>query len=130
MSTQQRIHISLAFAEIAAGTGEDWYVPIAEPGTWKLEKCYFVPWTNETANDTNYTTLSVLNGSTSLGAEATTTADTGNLTAGTPIEIVLTGTGKDLEFSQGGAIHFRKAESGTGLAVDGAFAATLVKVRT
>jgi hypothetical protein len=114
---------------VAANTGEDLYAPIAAAGTWKLRKVYFTPWTNRTADDANYTTFSVLKGATSLGAEAVTTSDTGNLVAGTAVEIVLTGSGKDLEFAQGSSIHFKKADTGTGLALDGAFSAELVQVR-
>jgi hypothetical protein len=114
---------------VAAGTPETLYVPIAAAGTWKMRKAYFTPFTNRTADDTNYTTMTVKKGSTAIATEATTTADTGDLVAGTAIALALTGSGQDLEFAQGSSIVVTKTESGTGLALDGSFQFELVQVR-
>lgn len=128
MGSVDRIQLTLAFAEVAAGTGQTWYVPIAAPGTWLLKKAYFVSETARTANDTNFTDISLENGGTEIASEQTTTSDTGNLVAGTAIELALTGSGQDLEFDQGDSITIKKTEGGTGLALDGCFCFDLVNV--
>jgi len=114
--------ISFHFAEVAAGTDQVWYVPVPMPGTWKLEKMYFTSDTARTAHATNNTDISVENATTEIASEVTTAGDTGNLVAGTAIELAITGTGTSLEFAQGGSITLKKTDGGAGLALDGGVA--------
>jgi hypothetical protein len=128
MAFNQEFVLQIPFAVIAAGTDETWYAPVPE-GTWKLESAVFVPWTARTANDTNYTTITVKKGATTLASEATTTGDTGNLVAGTPVTLVITGTGTSLEFTPSAPVVLGKADSGSGLALDGTFSLTFSAVQ-
>lgn len=112
--------LSFDFAEVAAGTDEDYFLAVPMPGTWKLEAAYFASKTARTADDTNYSTLSVENGGTTIASAATTTGGTGDLTAGEVVELSVSGSGTDLEFAQGDAVTVGKTDSGTGLALDGA----------
>lgn len=129
MSVNEEVVLSIGFAQIAAGTNEVWYVPVPMSGTWLLTAAYFTSMTARTANDTNYTDISVENAGTEIASEQTTTSDTGNLVAGTAIALALTGTGKNLEFAQGGSITLKKTDAGTGLALDGVASFVLRKLR-
>lgn len=120
MPFNQNHAIRLPFAAVAAGTGETFYAALPA-GKWKLTKASFTSWTARTANDTNYTTIAVKNGATTLASEATTTGDTGNLTAGGVLDLVITGTGTSLEFDGGDVISVTKTDAGSGLALDGEF---------
>lgn len=123
----ERINPTVQVDAIAASTDEIWYLPIAAPGKWRLEAAYFVSQTARTAHDTNYTDISLENAGTEIASEQTTTGDTGNLVAGTPVALALSG-GSALEFDQGEAITIKKTDAGTGLALDGSFGFSLVRV--
>jgi len=129
MSTPERVQVSINFATINAGTSEVWETCIPLPGVWQCEAAYFVPMTNRTAHATNNTDISMNIGTTEIASEVTSVADTGNLTAGTPLVLALTGTGAQLEASQAERITFKKTDGGTGLALDGTFVASFVKIR-
>lgn len=129
MSTQEKTILSHAVGSTAAGTDATFYVGVAGAGTWLLEAVYFVPETSITAHDTNFTDISLENGSTEIASERTTTGDTGDITAGTPVSIALTGTGKDLEFEQGEAIKVKKTDGGSGAVLHGSFAVLMSKLR-
>jgi hypothetical protein len=69
MSAPYRLPVSIQIEE-AAGTDETLYVgvPAADGAEWKLIYASFVPSTTTAANATDYVTLAVLNGATSLGS--------------------------------------------------------------
>lgn len=121
--------LTLTFAEVAAGDAQVWYITKAAPGTHKVAAAYFVSDTARTANDTNYTDLSLEIAGTEIASEQTTTGDTGSLVAGTPIALALTGTGKQLELAQGAAITIKKTDAASGLALDGTVSILLTEVR-
>lgn len=116
-------------AAVAAGTDEIFPMIIAKPGTWKLEKAYFVAGTAITADAANYTTLSIKIGANEVATEATTVADTGTIALSTAEELVLTGTGTTLEATgQSTVITCLKTDTGTGVAADGCFVLSFVQV--
>lgn len=124
----QECCLSFQFAQVAAGTDEVWELAFPMTGTWRLKKAYFQAMTNITASATNYTDMSLNLGTTEVASEQTTVADTGNITAGTAEELVLTATGKSLEVAQGGRVTFKKTDAGTGVAIDGSVTLEFVKV--
>lgn len=71
-----------------------------------------------TANDTNYATLTISAGGTTIATVDTDTAGTGSLVAGTAFDIPLTAAGQSVELSDGEVITVAKTFAGTGLAVD------------
>lgn len=123
-----KITLTHSFAEIAANTSEVWYVPQPHEGTYRLKAAYFTSWTARTADDTNYTDISLEKAGTEIASEATTTGDTGDLVAGTAIALALTKVDSNIEFAQGSSITIKKTDSGTGLALDGTVSLALEKV--
>lgn len=83
----------------------------------KIKRIYFVPNVSVSAHDTNYITLTVKKGSTTLVSRATTTAG-GPMTAGIVIAATITGTGGDLERAAAGVFEVAVAKAGTGPAYD------------
>lgn len=81
----------------AAGDDKSRYVCPVHPdgGEWKLVKAVYVPNVSVAIDATNYRTISLENGSDTLGSIVTNATA---LTAGTPVEFTLTG-GLALEFT-------------------------------
>lgn len=130
MANPDTLVLTLNFAEIAAGTDEAWYLPIPLDETYRLSAVYFTSMTARTANDTNYTTITVQTGATVIATQTTKiTGGSGDLVAGTAIAIPVTGTGKNLEFSLGDSIGILKTDAASGLALDGTFALVLTAIR-
>ena len=121
--------VSIQIAEVAAGTDQVWDIAWPYSGTWTITKLYFMPQTNRTAHDTNYTDSSVEVTTTEIASEQTTTGDTGNLTAGTAEVLALTASGTSLEIAQGERLTLKKTDAGTGVALDGTFTAVATKLR-
>lgn len=71
-----------------------------------------------TADDTNFSTLTVSAGATAIAAVTTETTGSGNLVAGTAFSIPLTAGGASVELSEGEVISIAKTYDGTGLAID------------
>ena len=113
--------VTVTFAAVAAGTDEVWDVAWPYPGTWLIESLTFMPMTNRTAHDTNFTDMSVNQCTTEIASERTTTGDTGNLVAGTNLTLAITSSGTNLEISEGGRLSFLKTDGGSGVALDGTF---------
>jgi hypothetical protein len=105
---------------VAAGTGGDIYVANASEQKLKIMAVYFVPHATTAAHGTNYATLTLTVGGTSMATARTTAADA--LTGGTVFEFTLTGTaGTALELSANCANMLKCAvtHSGTGAAING-----------
>jgi hypothetical protein len=120
MSIQNKCILQVELSQGTAGTDEDHYIAIPHAGEWKLDKAYLTPSANVTANDTNYATIAIKQGSSTLASEATTTSDTGNLTAGTAFEMaVLQSAGAGLELGAGDVIHVDVNKASSGVAVKG-----------
>lgn len=83
----------------------------------KIKRIYLIPNVSVSAHDTNYITLTVKKGSTTLLSRATTVAG-GAMTAGTVIAATITGTGGDLERAPAGVFEVAVAKAGTGPAYD------------
>lgn len=117
-------------AAIAAGTDADLY--LANPHSYpvQVERVYIVANAALTANDTNYTTLTLKNGSTSLiTARPTTVAGTGFTAGEVESQAVLAAAGADLVIEPGAAIVFEKTDSGSGVAFNGAVVVSCRPVR-
>ena len=93
------------------------YLLNASLNTAKIKRVYLIPNVSVSAHDTNYITLTVKKGSTTLLSRATTTAG-GAMTAGTVITGTITGTGGDLERAAAGVFEVAVAKAGTGPAYD------------
>lgn len=104
-------------ATIAAGTAEDRYLlPPGLEGEWYLESADYLPATADAADASNYTTISLKNGSTSLGTVSNASTA---FVAGTVRPFTLSG-GKSREFTaRADALNVNKAETGTGGILDG-----------
>jgi len=110
---------TLDIVTIAAGTAEDRYVtpPADDGGEWKLTYATYTPATTDAADASNYTTIALKNGATTLGSLSNASTA---FTAGTPRAFTLTG-GTSLEFTAGtDSLDVNKAETGTGGILDGA----------
>lgn len=131
MSIGDKITLVFPFATIAAGTGETWDQVVPFTGVWRVTSAYFNTMTARTADDTNYTTISVKVGSTTIASQTTKiTGGSGNLVEGTVLALTITGTAAQCEVTGGSTnVQCVKAESGTGLALDGAFTLGLERVR-
>jgi hypothetical protein len=108
------------FESVAAGTGKTHYLaPPATEGEWRLKAAGFTPTTTAAADGSNYTTLSLKQGSTSLGSLASSATA---FTAGTTRMFTLSGglsrefTGSDTAPDLLSAV---KADTGTGAVLDG-----------
>lgn len=112
-------HIDITLPVEAAGATGYNAMRWPYPGTFRVESIYFTPVIAVTADNTNYADLSVNLGATELASEQTTTADTGNLTAGTAIPMALLVDGESLEVSQGDVFKFTKTHAASGVAVEG-----------
>jgi len=101
---------------VAAGAAGEWYAAVPFDGEWKIEKAYFVPDADTPANGTDYTTLALDVGGTTIGSVDTSAT---GMTKGTPREISLSG-GAALELTGGtDVVKITKTESGLGAAVQG-----------
>lgn len=129
MISQLVVHIP----STAADTTDEWYVPQAAPGTWRLIAAYFAPATAVTANDTNYVQVDL---STGTGASSTytacATAMTTQVTGGAAMVIgtvrSFTLSGAQLDLPQGYNIKIAKTDPGSGQILDGCFTFALQKV--
>jgi len=119
--------VTLTLEEVAAGSPEEWYAAYSGSNDVQLVSAYLTSATARTANDTNYTTISIKKGLTTYGSLATTTSGTGNLTAGQAVAFSLSSTGTG--FSQGEVVEVHKDDSGSGLAFDGSVSLTFQVIR-
>jgi hypothetical protein len=97
----------------AASTPSD-YGQWKQAAKMRITKVTVVPSAAVTAHATNYATLTVKAGSTTLGTIVTDVAG-GSWVAGTPFEITLTGTGEDVEVSTDEVVSAVKSVAGTGV---------------
>jgi hypothetical protein len=102
-------------AVVAAGAGATYYFTQPAPGSHRVSKAYLVPSAGITADNTNYSTYTLVVAGTTIATEATTLTDLGTLAAGARAELVVSGT--PVVGAQGAACSFVKTESGTGAAL-------------
>ena len=115
-------------ALLAAGVDDAWEEVVSLPNgdDAVLSKARFMPATNVTAHGSNNADLSIEINGTEVASEVTTSGDTGSLTAGTEIELALSGS---LEVSDGDRITFKKTAGGTGVVVDGTLTLDFTRFR-
>jgi hypothetical protein len=83
----------------------------------KIKRLLLIPNVAVTADNTNYITVTVKRGSTTLATRTTTVAGLG-MVAGTVESLTITGTGGDLERAASGVFEVAVAKTGTGPAYD------------
>lgn len=81
--------------------------------TARVAKVQLVPAASVATHGSNYITVNIKKGSTTIATMNTESAGTA-MTAGTVITLSITGSGKDLEIASGGVLTVEVAKSGTG----------------
>ena len=115
-------NVNFIMPQVAAGSNASLYSLWHPSRPGRVTAAVFIPSANLTANDTNFTDLSVQIGSTEIASEQTTTGDTGDLTAGTALTLALSG---DLDVDAGEQLICKKTDSGSGVAAQGTFVLTI-----
>jgi hypothetical protein len=126
--------VDLLLIRAAAGTvdGDVFTNPL--PVKLRIISGYFTPQAAVTANDTNYATVTLANGATTLHSFDTRTSGsggTGDLAATTPIALTLAAAavGTILEIAPGAAIKLNKAVTASGVAIYGRYSLLCEEVR-
>jgi hypothetical protein len=135
MSTPSIRQVDLILAAgIAAGTaaGDVFTNPL--PVKLRIISGYFTPQAAVTANDTNFATITLANGSTTLHTFTTQTSGsggTGDLAATTPIALTFASgaVGTAMEIAPGAAIKLNKAVTASGVAIYGRYSLYVDEVR-
>jgi hypothetical protein len=135
MSTPSIRQVDLILAAgIAAGTaaGDVFTNPL--PVKLRIISGYFTPQAAVTANDTNYATVTLANGATTLHSFDTRTSGsggTGDLVATTPIALTFASgaVGTAMEIAPGAAIKLNKAVTASGVAIYGRYSLYVDEVR-
>lgn len=115
---------SITHAVVAAASGEDWYWTQTLEGEWYIESAYYVPGTTKAIDATNYATMTLKQGSTSLGSLSNAVVA---FTAGTAREIDLVG-GVARQLGKGDVLNLNKADTATGAAMDGTLTFSLRRI--
>jgi hypothetical protein len=126
--------VDLLLIRAAAGTvdGDVFTNPL--PVKLRIISGYFTPQAAVTANDTNYATVTLANGATTLHSFDTRTSGsggTGDLAATTPIALTFAAAavGTILEIAPGAAIKLNKAVTASGVAIYGRYSLLCEEVR-
>jgi len=134
MSQPMTRQVDLLLIRAAAGTvdGDVYVNPL--PVKLRIISGYFTPQAAVTANDTNYATITLANGVTTLHSFDTRTSGsggTGDLVATTPIALTFASgaVGTILEIAPGAAIKLNKAVTASGVAIYGRYSLLCEEVR-
>lgn len=134
MSQPMTRQVDLLLIRAAAGTvdGDVYVNPL--PVKLRIISGYFTPQAAVTANDTNYATITLANGATTLHSFDTRTSGsggTGDLAATTPIALTLAAAavGTILEIAPGAAIKLNKTVTASGVAIYGRYSLLCEEVR-
>jgi hypothetical protein len=126
--------VDLLLIRAAAGTvdGDVYVNPL--PVKLRIISGYFTPQAAVTANDTNFATVTLANGATTLHSFDTRTSGsggTGDLAATTPIALTFAAAavGTILEIAPGAAIKLNKAVTASGVAIYGRYSLLCEEVR-
>jgi len=135
MSQPMTRQVDLLLIRAAAGTvdGDVYVNPL--PVKLRIISGYFTPQAAVTANDTNYATVTLANGATTLHSFDTRTSGsggTGDLAATTPIALTFAAAavGTILEIAPGAAIKLNKTVAASGVAIYGRYSLLCEEVRT
>lgn len=82
--------------------------------TAKILALKIIPATSVSTHASNYITVTVKSGSTTLATFTTNSSGGAAMTAGTVITMTLSGTGTELEIAAGGLVTVEVAKAGTG----------------
>jgi hypothetical protein len=123
--------ISLPLDQTTANAAETVYatVPAGGPSKWVVRGAEFTPDTSRTADNTNYATVAVKVGSTTLGSFTTQITGNGDLTAGTPVAFTLTGAEAAVHTASASHINVAVTKTASGLAVTGTVTVLIEAVR-
>ena len=126
------LFLTLHIPSTAAGTADEWYVPMPAKGTWRLKSVKFAPATAVAQNGTNYTTATVTKNDGAAGADSAALAVISTITT-TGVALVLKTTvvptlTQVTDFTENQQIKVAKVETGTGAILDGTFTFELEKI--
>ena len=134
MSQPMTRQVDLLLIRAAAGTVDGDVYTNALPVKLRIISGYFTPQAAVTANDTNYATVTLANGATTLHSFDTRTSGsggTGDLAATTPIALTFAAAavGTILEIAPGAAIKLNKTVAASGVAIYGRYSLLCEEVR-
>lgn len=95
----------------------------------RIESLTITPIVSVATHASNYITLTVKKGATTIATTTTNSSGGAAMTAGTPTTMTLTGTGTTLEIADGGVITIDVAKAGTGPAYEFRVSAVLRGIR-
>lgn len=120
---------------LAAGSGDTLYeAPPQDGGSWYLESASILPHNTSATDGSNYATVTLRNGSTSLGSTTTNSSGGAALTAAQKTALTLSG-GVSREFDSAPtganteAANLLVAHTGTGVALDFDLLTTWTRIR-
>lgn len=125
------VALSFPLDMATAGTAETVYqtVPAGAFAKYAVVGATFVPDTNRTADNTDYATVAVKVGSTTLGSFTTQITGNGNLVAGTPVVFTLSGAEAAPHTAGTSHVNVAVTKAGAGVAVTGMVTVLLEAVR-
>ena len=120
MSGERFVLVFALTGSVAANANGVWDQVVSSGNGSKglITKARFMPSESVTADNSNYFDLSVEINTTEIASEQTTSSDTGDLTAGTEIELALSST-VSLEVADGDRLTVKKTKAGTGAVASG-----------
>jgi hypothetical protein len=126
--------VDLMLGRAAAGSADSDTFTNTLPVKLRIISGYFTVSANVTANDTNYATITLANGSSTLHTFDTRTTGSGgvgDLTAATPSALTLgaAAIGTALEIAPGACIKVNKTAGGSGVLVFGRYSLLCEEVR-
>ena len=122
MSVQETIVMMEQLTQSTAGTAENHYLTVPSAGEWMLKKAYINVSTTVATHGSDYATIALKQGATTVSSFAT---DDGALTAGTAQALTNADAGASAVFGQGDTIHLNVAKSGGGKAILGTVTVSL-----
>jgi len=128
------IMLSIPLVETTANVAETKgaAVPTGGSAKWRVVGAELHPDTNRTANDTNFATLALKVGSTTLGSfttETTGSGGVGNLVALTPVAFDLADEEGSPAVAGSSSVNVAVTKSGSGVAITGMVTVLLEAVR-
>jgi hypothetical protein len=115
---------------LAAGTTASVYLTNNTAFYVELQRAAINPSDAVTANDTNYKTFTLKKASTDVVTPVPTTVAGGSMVAGTAVDLVISGTGKNLELAPGESFIFTATHTASGVAFRGNCSAVCRRIRT
>jgi hypothetical protein len=111
MSVQETITMMEQLTQATAGTAEDHYLTVPNAGEWMLKKAYINVSTTVATDSSDYVTIALKQGATTVASYVTSA---GALTAGTAQALTNAAAGASAVFGQGDTIHLDVDKAGSG----------------